>query len=112
MPRRPHQIYLDTSNIAALSQVESPAWIDLGKHSAPLEALKTSTTGTYALEVDWSRDANNVLTTDPVAISDSVAVTVPGKARWCKVRVKNTHATNAFSAHNTRVTRDAGTGTA
>jgi hypothetical protein len=99
-----------TALVAALSSTES-AWLDIGKSTPDLEVTQTSTTGTYALEVDWSRDGGaTTMSTDTVTTTPGVAATVTGRARWSRLRVRNTHATLAFTAHSTVATRDASIG--
>lgn len=102
-------IWSNTANVAALSQVQS-GWVDIGKRAPMIDIIRTSTGGTYVFEIDWSRDGGSTtLTTDTVTITAATYTEVTSKARWCRLRVKNTHATVAFSAHSTAVARDAGT---
>lgn len=96
--------------LAAATSTTS-GWVDIGKQTPDMEVTRTSTGGTYAFEVDWSRDggATTVATDVITTVVDSPAV-ITGKARWARLRVRNTHATAAFTAHNTVAKRDASTG--
>jgi hypothetical protein len=106
--KRVVQVFSDTSLIAALAQVQS-AWLD---HSSPsLFITRTSTNGTYAFEIDWSRDGGSTIAqTDTITTTGGVTAVVPTQGRWARLRVKNTHATLAFTAHSTVVEKDVGTG--
>lgn len=107
------QLWSNTSNIAALNQAQS-GWLDLSKHGGMIFWTRTVTGGTYVAEIDWSTDGGStVASTDtPIPAVDGVQLMVQSKARWCRLRVKNTHATNAFTSHSTVVLRDAGAGRA
>jgi hypothetical protein len=111
MPRKKWtEIWANTTNVAALGNAQS-GWIDIGKQTPSLGVLRTTTGGTYVFEVDWSRDGGaTTLTTDTVTTVAGEFAPATSKARWCRCRVKNTHATVAFSAHSTQVTRDTGPG--
>ena len=86
-------------------------WVDIGKSTPYLQVTRTNTGGTYAFEVDWSRDGgSSTLSTDTITTSSGTAAEVVGKARWARFRVRNTHATVAFSAHSTTVQRDTSIG--
>lgn len=103
-------IWANATLIAGLAQQQS-GWIDIGKRAPMCEILRTSTAGTYVFEIDWSRDGGATTeSTDTITAPAGTVTPITGKARWCRCRVKNTHATTAFSAHNTVVSRDAGTG--
>lgn len=96
--------------VAALSNSTS-GWIDVGRHCAFFSVLRTVTNGTYGLEIDWSRDGGSTtLVTDTITTTDGVVLEIPAKARWFRSRVKNTHGTNAFTAHSTKVSVDAAGG--
>lgn len=100
----------DSTLVAALSNSTS-TWIDVGRHCAFFSILRTVTNGTYGLEIDWSRDGgSSTLTTDTVTSVSGTAVEIPAKARWFRSRVKNTHATQAFSAHSTAIAVDSAGG--
>jgi hypothetical protein len=105
------EIWTNTALVGALSNVVS-GWIDIGKQTPSLEILRTNTGGTYAFEVDWSRDGGSTTeTTDSITTVAGSFTAVTSKARWCRLRVRNTHATVAFSAHSTAVAKDTGSGT-
>lgn len=102
-------IWTNSTLVAALSQTQS-GWVDIGKRAPMLDVLRTNTGGTYVFEIDWSRDGGSTtLTTDTITATAGAYTEITSKARWCRLRVKNTHGTVAFSAHSTEVARDAGT---
>lgn len=104
------QVWSDTTLVAALGSAVS-GWLDIGKSTPDLEVTRTNTAGTYVFEVDWSRDAGSTtLTTDTVTTVSGEPAAITGKARWARLRVRNTHATLAFTAHSTVATRDASIG--
>lgn len=99
-----------TALVAALGNTQS-AWQDIGKSTPDPEVTRTVTGGTYVFEVDWSRDGGStVLSTDTITTADGVATSFTAKARWARFRVRNTHATLAFTAHSTVVKRDTSIG--
>jgi len=99
-----------TALVAALGTTVS-GWQDIGKQTPHMEVTRTVTGGTYVLEVDWSRDGGSTtLTTDTITTTNGETSSITGKARWARFRVRNTHATVAFSAHSTVIKRDASTG--
>ena len=103
-------VWSTTALVAALGSTASN-WLDIGKSTPDMEVTRTVTSGTYVFEVDWSRDAgSSTLTTDTITTSDGGTSVITGKARWARLRVRNTHATLAFTAHSTVVKRDASTG--
>lgn len=105
------QTYSTTALVAASSNVQS-GWIDIGKQTPDTEVTRTATGGTYALEVDWSRDngATTLSTDTTLTPADGATTVIIGKARWVRFRVRNTHAVTAFTAHDTTVKRDASFG--
>ena len=104
------ELWSNTALVAAVSSTAS-GWFDIGKQTPDLEVTRTVTGGTYVLEADWSRDAGSTtMTTDTVTTTDGGTTVIVGKARWVRLRVRNTHATLAFTAHSTVVKRDASTG--
>lgn len=110
MGRRDIQVFSSTALVAALGSVTS-SWIDIGKRAPYLEVLRTNTGGTYAFEVDWSHDGGvTTASTETVTTTAGTTTRVSGKARWVRVRIRNTHATVAFSAHSTVVNKDGGSG--
>lgn len=110
MGRRSIQLFSSTALVAALGNVVS-GWFDIGKQTPNIEVLQTSTGGTYAFEVDWSRDGGSTTaSTDTVTTTPGTTTVATSKARWARFRVRNTHATVAFSAHSTVVNRDSGGG--
>jgi hypothetical protein len=100
----------DTALLAAGGSSVS-AWFDISRKAAFLVGTRTSTGGTYVLEIDWSRDGGaTTLTTDTITTSPGVPIEIPTKARWFRSRVRNTHGSLSFTAHNTVVAADAGAG--
>ena len=60
------ELWTSTANVAALDNDES-GWFDIGKRCPFLDVIRSSTGGTYGLEVDWSDDeGDTTLTTDTV----------------------------------------------
>jgi hypothetical protein len=103
-------IWSDTTLVVALSNSAS-GWIDIGRRCPYLEVIRSSTGGTYAFEIDWSTDGGSTtLTTDTITTTAATFANIPPKARWCRCRARNTHATLPFTVHSTVVTRDAATG--
>lgn len=104
------EVYSTTALLAALSNTAS-GWIDLGKQAPDTEVTRSAAGGTYAFEVDWSRDNGaTTASTDTITTTDGGPTVIRGKARWVRFRVLNTHATLAFTAHSTVVKRDASFG--
>lgn len=104
------EVWSNSTLVAALSSTAS-AWLDIGKSTPDLEVTRTNTGGTYAFEVDWSRDGGSTtLTTDTITTTSGDVAVITGKARWARLRVRNTHGTLPFTAHGTLVKRDASTG--
>lgn len=104
------ELWSSTALVAAVSSTAS-GWFDIGKQTPDLEVTRTNTGGTYVLEADWSRDGgSSTLTTDTITAPDGQTSVIVGKARWVRLRVRNTHAALAFTAHSTVVKRDASTG--
>jgi hypothetical protein len=102
-------IYEDSTLIGPLAQVES-GWFDLTKRSARMWVTRKSTPATYVLEVDWSRDAGATYSTEQITTTSNVTALIPGRHRWVRFRIKNTHSTLAFTTHDTFVEKDAGAG--
>ena len=100
-------LWTDTSLVAALGQVES-GWLKIGRQGQ-IDILRTNTGGTYVFELDWSADAGqSVQTTDTITTTAGSVTDVNQSrhpAQWVKLRVKNTHATNPFTAHSTSVAK-------
>ena len=104
------EVWSSATLVAALSSTAS-GWLDIGKSTPDLEVTRTNTGGTYAFEVDWSRDGGDTtMTTDTITTSSGEIAVITGKARWARLRVRNTHATLPFTAHSTVVKRDASIG--
>lgn len=102
------ELWSSTALVAALGSDVS-GWFDIGKQTPNLEVVRTNTGGTYAFEIDWSRDGGaTTTTTDTITTASGETAVVTSKARWFRARVRNTHATVAFSAHSTVVKKDAG----
>jgi hypothetical protein len=103
-------IWSSTALVAALGQDQS-GWIDIKKKAPPLDVLRTNTGGTYVFEVDWSRDGGtSTLQTDTITTTAGSYTSITSVARWCRLRVRNTHATLPFTAHSTVVAFDAAVG--
>lgn len=104
------EVWSSTALVAAVSNTAS-GWLDIGKQTPDMEVTRTNTGGTYAFEVDWSRDGGSTTaSTDTITTASAEVAVITGKARWARLRVRNTHATLAFTAHSTVVKRDASIG--
>lgn len=104
-------IWTTTQLLAAGTSVQS-SWIDIGKQAPSLDVLRTNTGGTYVFEVDWSRDGGaTTASTDTITTTAGSYTPITSKARWCRLRVRNSHGTAAFTAHSTEVAKDTGPGT-
>lgn len=68
-----------------------------------LRISRASSGGTYAFEIDWSRDGANVDLTESVNTNDNNQASRPTAASWARLRVRNTDALNDFTAHRTNV---------
>ena len=103
-------LWSNSTLVAAVSNTAS-GWFDIGKQTPDLEVTRTNTGGTYVLEADWSRDGGSTtLTTDTITAPDGQTTAITSKARWVRLRVRNTHATLPFTAHSTVAKSDASTG--
>lgn len=94
-----------TDALLVAGENEVSGWLDFQTlNIQTLLITRTATLGAYALEVDWSADgvAVDVVEVIPVANDTSVAKTIA--ARYGRVRVRNTDAETAFTAHHTVVT--------
>lgn len=75
--------------------------------SNSLFIYRTSTGGTYALEADWSRDGTTSLFTETLTtVSGGRSNVVATISPYVKLRVRNTHSTDAFTNHETVVWAD------
>ena len=95
-------LYSDTLLAAGGSAVSG--WIDL--QTAGVTAIRptrTSTGGTYALEIDWSRDGVTADITETVTVGNNVSVEKKAPMRYARVRARNTDAVAAFTVHRTVV---------
>lgn len=81
---------------------EVSPWIDLA-YIDSLRIGRTHAGGTYAFEVDWSRDGAVVDITQVVAVANNETGELAVAARYARFRVKNTDGITAFTAHRTNV---------
>lgn len=89
--------------LAAGGSVES-GWIDAEALGGSLiHALRTATAGTYALEIDWSRDGAAVDVVEILTPTNNASLTKDVVSRFFRVRVRNTDGVAAFTAHRTTV---------
>lgn len=95
------EIWSDGTLLAAGGAVASP-WVDLRGFDS-LVISRNQVGGTYAFEVDWSRDGATVDLTEAVATVEDDQVAQPIAATYGRFRVRNTDAVNAFTAHRTNV---------
>ena len=77
-------------------------WIAVAQYDV-LRIGRTSAGGTYAFEVDWSRDGVTSDLTEVVAVGNNITVEKPVGAAFARFRARNTDAVSAFSAHRTNV---------
>lgn len=87
------------SLLAAGASEQSP-WLDLTNIDV-LRIVRTATTGVYALEVDWSRDGAAVDVTEVITVNNNASAEVRAVAKFARLRVRNTDAIAAFTAHRT-----------
>lgn len=97
------EFWFTSTLVAALANVESGAGFGFFQKNENFYIAKVNVAGTYVLEIDWSRDGSGVHVTETVTISDNVPIVKPVALPFAKFRVKNTHATNAFTTHRTYV---------
>lgn len=97
----PHLAFTDGTLLAANSEQVS-GWLEVGGHEN-IRIGKTSTGGTYALEIDWGRDETTVDWTETVVVPEGGTVSVDIPAPFARIRVSNTDGVAAFSAHRTNV---------
>lgn len=97
-------VFTDATLIAAASSVVS-GWFDLESAGARfLHMLRASTGGTYALEVDWSRDGAAVDVTEALTPANNASITKDAVTRYCRIRIRNTDGVAAFTAHRSTIT--------
>ncbi len=94
-------LWTDATLVAISGAVES-AWINV-RGQQDFRISRNQAGGTYAFEIDWSRDGVTVDLTEVVVTTEDDQVTQPIAAEWARFRVRNTHATVAFTAHRTNV---------
>ena len=94
-------LWTDGSLIAAGGSVAS-GWVSVATYDV-LRIGRTTTGGTYAFEVDWSRDGITVDFTETVAVANNTTVEKPTAGIHARLRVRNTDAVTAFTAHRTTV---------
>lgn len=93
--------WTDGTLLGTTGSVQS-AYIDLLQQDL-LRVIRRSTAGTYAFEVDWSRDGVTTDVTETVAVPNNGSTEKRVMARWARFRVRNTDAVAAFTAHRTTV---------
>lgn len=99
-------LYSSSVLIAAQAEVVS-GWFDF--QTSQIDTLLIAHTregGTYVFEVDWSIDGITVAVTEEIvgAGSNNTSVTKTVATRYGRVRIRNTHLTDAFTTHLTVVT--------
>jgi hypothetical protein len=67
-------LWTDGTLVAALAQVQS-AWLNV-KGAEELRISRNVSGGTYAFEIDWSRDGATVDYTDPIPTTEDDSVVV------------------------------------
>lgn len=91
----------DGTLLAATAAVDS-GFIDLADRDS-VRVVRTATAGTYALEIDWSRDGVAVDVVETVTPVNNTSAKINVATRFARFRVRNTHATDAFTAHRTTI---------
>jgi hypothetical protein len=94
-------VWSDNTLIAANGSVQS-GFADVSV-AEELRIMRTATAGTYAFEIDWSRDGVAVDLTETVSVPNQGRATVRPSAPYARFRVKNTDAVLPFTAHRTTV---------
>ncbi len=95
-------LWASTALIAALGSAES-GWTKVAADPV-LTIGRQTTAGTYAFEIDWSRDGVTVDFTETVVIAGGTTVVKHSGAVWARFRARNTDAALPFTAHATVVT--------
>lgn len=95
------EIFTSGTLVAATGSVQS-GFLDVRNFNM-LRISRTATAGAYALEIDWSRDGVNVDLTQAVALNNNSGIEVLVFLPFVRIRVRNTDALAAFTAHRTNV---------
>ena len=94
-------LWTDATLVAAGGQVQS-GWIRVAGNEF-LAISRNQAGGTYAFEIDWSRDEGATIDyTESVATTEDDVVRQDVAMPWARFRVRNTGAA-AFTAHRTTV---------
>lgn len=98
------QLLFTTSTLLAAASNTASGWFDL--QALGITALflgRAAAGGAYVLEVDWSRDGVAVDVTEAVTPGNNATLKKEPGMRFCRLRVRNTDAVTAFTAHRTTV---------
>ena len=95
--------WTDGTLVAASGSVAS-GWLDVVGANV-LRIGRTHAGGAYAFEIDWSRDGVTVDFTEAVTVANNTTVEKPVAMPFARLRVRNTDAVAAFTAHRTTVYR-------
>lgn len=88
--------------LLAASGSASSGWLSVDTKDK-LHIIRTHAGGTYALEIEWSRDGSTTDITETVTTTNDARTSVEVAAPYAKVTVKETGGTTAFTTHRTTV---------
>lgn len=94
-------LWSDGTLVAAAASAQS-GWINVAGQEE-LVISRNQAGGTYAFEIDWSRDGATVDFTEAVTTTEDDQVNQPVALPWARFRVRNTDGVNGFTAHRTTV---------
>ena len=96
-------VLLHTSGtLLGANGAEASGWKDISTKEE-LKIYRTAAGGTYALEVDWSRDGAAADVTEVITSANNTSAVKKVVAPFVRLRVRNTDAVTAFTAHRTTV---------
>lgn len=89
-------------NLATGASVTS-GWFDVSSRADIYVMRKTSTSGTYGFEVDWSLDGVTADIVEALTVGNNVSVAKQVMSRFARFRARNTDAVNSILNHLTTV---------
>lgn len=95
------ELLRNTTLIAGSGNFTS-GWFDLSDVEN-LIAIRNSASGAYALEIDWSSDAAVVDIVETIVLNNNSRIVIPVATEFARIRIRNTDAALAFTAHTTVV---------
>lgn len=78
-------------------------WLNVSDRNVLRIGRTSSGSPGYAFEIDWSRDGVAVDFAETVAVADNTTIEKPIASLFARLRVRNTDAVAAFTAHRTVV---------